>query len=153
MTKFRLAYLLTTGLFALGLTASGLMELMQHPEMLKGFQHLGYPSYLLTLLGVAKLLGVAALVYPRWRTLTEWAYAGFSFDLLGASASHAFSGDPIANILSPLVFLGLMGASYWLLSSRSPATGSNQPAPQTALGLKKTGQDSGLSQEQIQLSG
>lgn len=131
MTKFRLAYLLTTGLFALALTASGLMELIQHPEMLKGFQHLGYPSYLLTILGVAKLLGVAALVYPRWRTLTEWAYAGFSFDLLGASASHAFSGDPIANILSPLVFLGLMGVSYYLFH-RSPAQ-ATKPAPQRAL--------------------
>jgi len=131
MTKFRLAYLLTTGLFALALTASGVMELIQHPEMIKGFQHLGYPLYLLTILGVAKLLGAAALVYPRWRTLTEWAYAGFTFDLLGASASHAFSSDPIANIISPLVFLGLLSASYYLFH-RSPEQTAN-PVPQSAL--------------------
>jgi hypothetical protein len=112
------------------------MELMQHPEMIKGFQHLGYPSYLLTILGVAKLLGVAALVYPRWRTLTEWAYAGFSFDLLGASASHAFSGDPLANILSPLVFLGLLSASYWLFHHQ-PQGQSGCAANGTC--LKKTG--------------
>ena len=110
----KIAYWLTTGLFALALGASGLIELSRAPQMVEGFQHLGYPLYLLTILGVAKLLGVAALLYPRFPRLKEWAYAGFSFDLLGASASHAFSGDPLANVLTPLVLLGLMAASYWL---------------------------------------
>lgn len=131
MTKYRLAYGLSTGLFVLALAASGIMELIQHEEMIKGFQHLGYPTYLLTILGVAKLLGVAALVYPRWRTLTEWAYAGFVFDLIGASASHAFSGDPVANIISPLVFLGILSASYYLFHHK-PAQ-QEQAIQQTAL--------------------
>lgn len=112
--KTRWIYWISTGLFALAMTASGLIELMRSPEMVAGFQQLGYPLYLMTILGVAKLLGAAALAYPRWRTLTEWAYAGFTFDLLGASASHAFSGDPAAKVIAPLVFLGLMSVSYTL---------------------------------------
>ncbi|MGV3524364.1 MAG: DoxX family protein [Candidatus Sericytochromatia bacterium] len=110
--KTRWIYIISTGLFALAMSASGIIELMRSPEMVAGFQQLGYPLYLMTILGVAKLLGAAALVYPRWRSLTEWAYAGFTFDLLGASASHAFSGDPAAKVIAPLVFLGLMGVSY-----------------------------------------
>ena len=108
--KTRWIYWISTGLFALAMTASGLIELMRSPEMVAGFQQLGYPLYLMTILGVAKLLGAS----PRWRTLTEWAYAGFTFDLLGASASHAFSGDPAAKVIAPLVFLGLMSVSYTL---------------------------------------
>lgn len=116
--KTRWIYGISTGLFALAMSASGIIELMRSPEMVAGFQQLGYPLYLMTLLGVAKLLGAAALVYPRWRTLTEWAYAGFTFDLLGASASHAFSGDPAAKVIAPLIFLGLMALSYTLFRQR-----------------------------------
>lgn len=110
----KIAYWLTTGLFALGMSFSAYLELSQAPEMLKGFEHLGYPVYLLSILGIAKLLGVAALLYPRLPRLKEWAYAGFTFDLIGASASHAFSGDPAANVISPLVFLGVLTVSYLL---------------------------------------
>lgn len=116
-----IAYWLTTGLFALAMSASAYFELSQSEQMVQGFQHLGYPLYLLTILGVAKALGVVALLVPRFPRLKEWAYAGFTFDLLGASASHGFSGDPIANVISPLVFLGLLGVSYWLWHSRSQA--------------------------------
>lgn len=73
---------------------------------------LGYPSYLMTILGVAKLLGVIALLTPGLPLLKEWAYAGFAFDMLGASASHAFVSDPVPSVIVPLVVLGLGGVSY-----------------------------------------
>lgn len=110
----KIAYWASTVLFVLPLTASAIFELTQSKEMVAGFQHLGYPLYLLTILGIAKALGIAALLFPRFPRLKEWAYAGFTFDLLGASASHAYSGDPVANVITPLVFLGLLAVSYWL---------------------------------------
>lgn len=109
----KIAYWLTTGLFSLGMGASAVFELTRSSEMVQGFQHLGYPLYLLTILGVAKSLGIAALLYPRWPRLKEWAYAGFSFDLLGAAASHGFSGDG-PRLLMPLVFLAVLAVSYVL---------------------------------------
>jgi hypothetical protein len=80
--------------------------------------NLGYPMYLMTILGAAKILGVIALLAPRLPLLKEWAYAGFTFDMLGASASHAFVGDSPAEIVTPLVVLALAIASYCL---RPPA--------------------------------
>lgn len=80
---------------------------------------LGYPEYLMTILGVAKISGVIALLIPGLPLLKEWAYAGFTFDILGASASHAFVGDPVGEILIPLVLLTICIASYcWRPPSR-----------------------------------
>lgn len=114
----KIAYWVTTGLFALAMTGSAVAYLSRSPQLVEGFQHLGYPLYLLVILGVAKLLGAGALLLPRsgpvWGRIKEWAYAGFSFNLLGAAASHAFSGDPLPQVISPLVFLLLLAASYGL---------------------------------------
>ena len=75
---------------------------------------LGYPSYFMTILGAAKLLGVAAVLAPGLPLLKEWAYAGFAFNLIGAVATHIAVADPIGEWLPPLVLLGLGAASYVL---------------------------------------
>ena len=74
------------------------MNLIRYEEQREAMAELGYPVYLMTILGVAKLLGVLALLLPGTPLLKEWAYAGFTFDLLGASVSHAFVGHSIAQI-------------------------------------------------------
>jgi hypothetical protein len=97
------------------------------------FGHLGYPTYFARLLGLAKLLGVAALLAPRAGILREWAYAGFTFVLVAAALSHGLSGDGIARAAPALLTLGLLLASYFLRRSR--ASGfllPGQPAPSTA---------------------
>jgi hypothetical protein len=58
-----------------------------------GLTRLVYPAHLCKILGAAKLLGVSAILVTRVITLMEWAYAGFTFKLLGAAASHTFFGD------------------------------------------------------------
>lgn len=73
---------------------------------------LGYPLYLLKILGVAKLLGAIAILWGRWPILKEWAYIGYSFTLIGAAASHAFSGDPFGTILIPVSILLVVLISY-----------------------------------------
>ncbi len=107
-----LGYWVPTGLFCALFVMGGIGHLFRLEPQLEGMQTLGYPLYVMTILGIAKLLGVAALLIPGQSLLKEWAYAGFTFDLLGASASHASVGDPIVSILIPLGALGLGAASY-----------------------------------------
>ncbi len=116
-----IAYWITTVLFCLGMGAGGVLDLMQPPNAVAQFRHLGYPQYLLTILGVAKLLGVLILLAPGLPRLKEWAYAGLVIDLIGASASHAFAGDdpavPLPHGLEvgmPLIFMVIGLASYFL---------------------------------------
>lgn len=90
------------------------------PEVVVGIKALGYPVYFLKILGTAKLLGVLAIVYGRFRTLKEWAYAGFVFDLIGASASHYFSGDPISKIIIPIIVLVFVFFSYFIWKKTPP---------------------------------
>jgi hypothetical protein len=100
----------TTALFAVPMAASGVMGALLTPHMVASMQSLGYPNHLLHILALAKFLGLPVLFagnrYPRLR---EWAYAGFTFELLGAAVSLVISGQ---NPAMPLVFLGLLGASY-----------------------------------------
>ena len=90
------------------------MNLLRVELQQEAMANLGYPMYLMTILGVAKILGVIALLAPRLPLLKEWAYAGFTFDMLGAAASHAFVGDSPAEIVTPLVVLVIAIASYCL---------------------------------------
>jgi hypothetical protein len=67
--------------------------------------HLGYPAYLVHILGTAKALGMLAIVTGFSPKLKEWAYAGFVINLLGATASHVFVGDGAGETLLPLSML------------------------------------------------
>ena len=109
-----IGYWLATGLFCLAMGSGGTMNLLRAEVQRESMAALGYPEYLMTILGVAKVLGVIALLLPRTALLKEWAYAGFTFDLLGASASHAFAGDPIVETIIPLVVLSIAFVSYCL---------------------------------------
>src|SRR5262245_32042689 len=78
-----------------------------------GIVHLGYPAYLCRILGAAKILGGLAILQDRNRTLKEWAYAGYTFELLGAVLSHAIVGDPLWKIVTgPMMVLLLVLGSY-----------------------------------------
>lgn len=110
--RFELAWI-PTGIFSALMGASGVMYVAHAKFAVDAFRELGYPPYFLTMLGLAKIAGVAALLVPRFPTLREWAYAGFTFDLVAAAISHAASDGPLESI-PPLVALAAMFASYFL---------------------------------------
>lgn len=114
MNRRLLAYWLVTGLFCAVLGFSGVAHFTHLEPMVEAMTRLGYPLYFMTILGSAKLLGIAALLAPGRPLLKEWAYAGFSFNLLGATASHAFAGDPPSDTVRPAIVLVLCAASYLL---------------------------------------
>jgi hypothetical protein len=102
---------LSTAALLLLMTLSGALYLVSPPPLLRALEPLGYPAYFLRLLGIAKLLGVVALLAPGRPLLKEWAYAGFTFDLLAALASHLVTGT--ASHAPPALFaLVLVLTSY-----------------------------------------
>ncbi|MCC3156751.1 DoxX family protein [Hymenobacter sp. 15J16-1T3B] len=100
--------------FAAFMLFGGISEVIHHPSGQEIMRHLGYPEHVLTVLGIGKLLGAAALLQPWHRTLKEWAYAGFTFNLLGASVARSAAHDGFWLVASPLLFLGFMLISYAL---------------------------------------
>jgi hypothetical protein len=119
MKTAKVIYWTVTLLFVSAIGSGGVMMLIGNPANVKGITDLGYPAYLCTILGVAKILGSIAILFGgRFPTLKEWAYAGISFDLLGASASYAFTGGPVAHMVAPLVIWVLV-----LISHRQWKTG------------------------------
>lgn len=110
----RLAYWSMTLLFALPQAWSAVQYLIEAPRMAETLSALGYPLYFMKILGVAKLLGIAAILYGRLPRLKEWAYAGFTFDTLGAFLSHVAMGDSLLIACVPLLFCAVQLASYFL---------------------------------------
>jgi hypothetical protein len=111
----RIGYWIVTALFLIPMAGSGVPELLfGTPESTAAtIVHLGYPLYILRILGLAKILGAVAIVTNRSPRLREWVYAGFCFDLIGAIASHLFVGDG-AVTLAPAVVLVFVLASLYL---------------------------------------
>lgn len=124
--KLKVAYWVVTGLVSLSAAGSAFMYLTAAPQMVAAFQHLGYPDYFRTLLGICKLLGVVALWAPIPRWLREWAYAGFVIDFVAAAVSHTAMGDPAGTTVAPLVMLALVSTSHYLWHRISVA--SAEPA-------------------------
>lgn len=75
-------------------------------DMVKGFfERFDYPTYLVIPLAVAKVLGIIMILWRKSTWLTEWAYAGFFFDILLAFFAHYFEGDDVTFTLTALIFL------------------------------------------------
>lgn len=113
MKKTKIIYWVFTGLFAALMTMSAIPDILSDPIAVKGMHDgLGYPLYFIPFIGVAKILGVAAILIPGYRRITEWAYAGLVYDLLGATYSIIASGQPAANWIFMVLPLMLAAGSY-----------------------------------------
>lgn len=103
-----------TILLSLGMLAGGIAQVTLARANVEGMKHLGYPLYLLPLLGVWKITGVITLLVPGLQLVKEWAYAGFFFAMSGAVISHLTSGDSVDKWIVPFIFLLLTCASWYL---------------------------------------
>jgi hypothetical protein len=109
-----IGYWATTGLLLFGVLSGGICELVRRPENVQGMVQLGYPVYVVTILGLWKVLGTVALLAPGFPRLKEWAYAGIIFNMTGAAASHAACGDAVWHVVVTLAFAALAVASWAL---------------------------------------
>lgn len=114
MTKRnKIIYWISTVWLALGMLGGGTVQLLRVKAWVDILTHLGYPVYLLTILGIWKILGVVVLLIPRFPLLKEWAYAGFFFAMSGAAFSHIAMGDPINGTAPSLALLALITVSWY----------------------------------------
>jgi hypothetical protein len=114
MTKRnKIIYWVATLWLALGMTSTGIVQILQIKEEVDMMAHLGYPLYFLVILGVWKLLGVVAILIPKFPLLKEWAYAGFFFAMSGAVISHFSVGDGAKEYFGPTLLLVLTVLSWY----------------------------------------
>lgn len=112
MKTVNIIYWVSTVLFVALMLTSAIPNIMSSEEWVGIMTHLGYPTYLLPFLGVAKLLGIIALLVPGFPRLKEWAYAGFTFDLIGAVYSGISHDGFDPMMLTMAIFFGLLAISY-----------------------------------------
>ncbi|SMD32882.1 DoxX-like family protein [Reichenbachiella faecimaris] len=109
----KIIYWVATLWLSLGMVSTGIVQLIKMEEEVDRMLLLGYPSYLLTLLGIWKLLGVVAVLIPKFPLVKEWAYAGFFFVMSGAIFSHFVAGDPVMDFFGPVLLIVLTITSWY----------------------------------------
>ena len=114
--KNKLIYWVATIWLALGMLSTAGVQLFKGKTGAGGVDsitHLGYPVYILTLLGIWKILGAIAILVPGFCLLKEWAYAGFFFIMTGATYSHILSGGSAGDLAPSLLLLVLTVVSWY----------------------------------------
>ena len=141
----KIIYWISTIWLALGMLATGTLQLFKAkaegavaPPGVYGITHLGYPVYFLTILGVWKILGVVALLIPKFPLLKEWAYAGFFFAMSGAVFSHIASGDSMTQNVPALLLLILTIISWYFRPADRKIISVNQHSHGREFGPPKT---------------
>jgi uncharacterized membrane protein YphA (DoxX/SURF4 family) len=111
-TTINIIYWITTGLILAMMLFSAVSSFMENPDSAKMLAAIGYKPYVLHLLAVAKVLGVIAILTPGFPRLKEWAYAGFTFDLIGAAYSFYASGFAFKDWAFMPVLIAILACSY-----------------------------------------
>jgi hypothetical protein len=122
----KIIYWIATLWMSLGMISGGIAQLFKAKETVEGITHLGYPVYFLTILGVWKILGVIAVLMPKFPLLKEWAYAGFFFTITGAIYSHIANGDEAKQIFGPVLLIVLIVVSWYFRPADRKIVSVNQ---------------------------
>lgn len=123
MTPRAVLYWATTVFVVLNMLAGGLAELAQLNGNIEGMRVLGYPLYVMTILGTWKVLGSIALLAPGFPRLKEWAYAGIFFNMTGAAVSHLVVGDEAWHVWYT-ASLAIVALVSWALRPESRTLGA-----------------------------
>lgn len=114
MTKRnKIIYWISTAWLSLGMASTGIVQIIQPQEEIQKMMALKYPAYFFTIIGIWKILGVIAVLVPRFPLVKEWAYAGFFFLMSGAVFTHLATGDPATEFFGPLLLLTLTILSWY----------------------------------------
>ena len=122
----KIIYWVATLWLALGMVSTGMVQLVKMKEEVDNFSSLGYPAYLMTIIGGWKLLGVVTVLIPKFPLFKEWAYAGFFFAMTGAVVSHLISGHGAKEIFGPMLLLVLTVISWYFRPADRRLTLANQ---------------------------
>ncbi|MEO6454939.1 MAG: DoxX family protein [Ginsengibacter sp.] len=125
MKKTNIAFWIITGLFSAFMLFSAIPDIIVTSDAVKFMNSLGYPTYIIPFLGVAKLLGVIAILIPGFARIKEWAYAGLFFDLAGATYSGIAVGGFQPQILFMLLPITFLFLSYYLWHKKTSTAKNN----------------------------
>lgn len=117
MKKLTITFYIASSLFALLMTVSGIAKMSEQEALVKATTELGYPIYLLKILGVAYLIGAVAILQPKLEYFKQWGYAGFAIALIGAAGSHLLAGQAFSSA-APAIFLLFLLAVIVVLNSK-----------------------------------
>lgn len=109
----KIIYWITTVFLAIGMMAGGVQQMLQIGGYNEIVTKLGYPLYVLSILGVWKILGVVTILIPGFALVKEWAYAGFFFVMSGAFISHLVMGQSFDKALPALVLMVFIVLSWY----------------------------------------
>ncbi len=113
MKRNKIIYWAATLWLSLGMISTGIVQIIHMDEEVQKMNTLGYPTYFLTIIGVWKILGVIAVLIPKFPLVKEWAYAGFFFTMTGAIFSHLAVGDAAVEYFGPTLLLILTIISWY----------------------------------------
>jgi hypothetical protein len=112
--KINVAYWVITGLYAAFMLLTSIPYLMMTNNTVKFIQQLYYPDYLIPFLGAAKIIASIVIVIPYFKRLKEWAYAGLTIDLMGATYSIIAVNGFKPEVCFMFLFIALNFATYYL---------------------------------------
>lgn len=122
----KIFYWILVVLFALAMLGDAYGGISKQEAGQEVMRHLGYPIYIMVITGVFKLFGAIAILQNKYKTIKEWAFAGFFINFVGAFASRTFVGDEVTLLLPPVVILLIMFTLYYFWK-RYEATNHLQP--------------------------
>jgi hypothetical protein len=103
--KNKKLYTILKVIFSAFMLFSAIGELTLNETVVHSMEIIQMPIYLLYLLGVLKISGVIALWFSPFKWIKEWAYAGFTFDFIGA----IFGFIATANLVLPDIVMAPVG--------------------------------------------
>ena len=124
MKRTKILYWVFTGLFSFMMLGSAIPDILSLPVAVEGFKQIGLPATLVPFLGIAKTLGVIAILVPGFTRIKEWAYAGLFFDLIGATYLIIASGQPAGSWAFMILPLAFFVASYYFYHRKLKLTSS-----------------------------
>jgi hypothetical protein len=128
MKKTNILYWIFTGLFAAFMALGAIFDIISHPTAVQGMHgELGYPLYFIPFIGVAKFLGAIVILLPGFHRIKEWAYAGFAYDLIGATYSIFAIGKP--DWVGMFIPLSILAIAYILYHKRKKLQEQGKTAP------------------------
>ena len=119
-------YWIITGLLSFCIFFGGLTQALQLKQTIQGFKPLGYPTYFISVIGIWKMLGIIAILAPKFKLLKEWAYAGIFFAMSGAVISHIASNDVSIQIIAPFLLAVFTVLSWYLRPADRKIVSVNQ---------------------------
>lgn len=113
----KIIYWVATIFLSVGMFAGGIQQMLQIGGYNEIVARLGYPLYMLSILGTWKILGVLVILLPKFPLVKEWAYAGFFFVMTGAAISHVIIQEPFVEVVPSLTLLVAIIVSWYFRPS------------------------------------